>query len=75
MSDRVIEGLREKRLEVARGDLPIELRALAALVINMLVRHSHEERVLVLRFALEKEGLIPVNKTSVFSGTDIMRER
>jgi hypothetical protein len=55
-------------------ELPAELRALAAVVVNMLARHTHEQRVAVLRFALEKEKYIPVAKSSVFSGTTIMPE-
>jgi hypothetical protein len=56
-------------------ELPSDLRALAALVINMLHRHSHEQRQAVLRFALEKEKFIPVSKTSVFSGTSLDPQR
>jgi hypothetical protein len=54
------------------ASLPAELRALAAVIVNMLARHTHGERQAVLRFALEKEKQIPVQKTSVFSGTSIM---
>jgi hypothetical protein len=69
----------EENKELARAldtsilarELPSDQRALAALIINMLGRHSHEERVAVLRFALEKEKYIPVNRSSVFSGTVI----
>jgi len=47
-------------------ELPSDQRALAALIINMLARHTHEQRQAILRFALEKEKFIPVNQTSVF---------
>ena len=52
--------------------LSVEERALAAVIVNMLARHTHSQRRAILRFALEKEGKIPVSKTSVFSGTSIM---
>ncbi len=56
-------------------ELPSELRALAAMIVNMLGRHTHEQRQAILRFALEREKFIPVNRSSVFAGTSIMRER
>jgi len=55
------------------AELPMDQRALAAIIINMLHRHGHEERRAILKFALEKEGEIPVSKASVFSGTAIER--
>jgi hypothetical protein len=51
--------------------LPSDQRALAAIIINMLHRHSHGERRAILRFALEKEGEIPVSRASIFSGTHL----
>jgi hypothetical protein len=57
------------------AELSSELRALSAIIVNMLARHTHSERRAVLRFALEKEKFIPVAKTSVFSGTAIERTR
>jgi len=56
-------------------DLSPELRALAAIIVNMLHRHSHAERQAVLKFALEKECEIPVSQSSVFSGTSLMPRR
>jgi hypothetical protein len=52
--------------------LSAEQRALAAVIVNMLARHTHGERQAVLRFALSQEKFIPVNRTSVFAGTSIM---
>jgi len=53
-------------------ELPADQRALAAIIVNMLVRHTHAQRVAILKFALEREQFIPVSKASVFAGTSIM---
>ena len=75
-----MKELRGGRQELARGEdnalyscaLASDQRALAAIIINMLHRHTHAQRQAILRFALAQEQYIPVNTSSVFSGTSIM---